>query len=531
MRILSLLIAAIVITGCAIPASAQPPQRPNILWISAEDISPDLGCYGDPHATTPNLDRLASQGVRFDRAFAVAPVCAPSRSSIITGMYATSIGSHNMRSDIIPPAYVRCFSEYLRAAGYFCTNNVKTDYNFRPPLTAWDENGRDAHWKRRDKDQPFFAVFNFTDTHESRAMNLNGEHTHVTDVLSPAEKHDPATLTLPPYYPDTPTVRANWARWYDCVTVLDKKIQSLLNELEKEGLADNTIVVFWGDHGRGLPRGKRWLYDSGTRVPLIVRWPGRVKAGSVRDDLVSLIDLAPTMLAAAGVKIPEHMQGRDMFAPMVKGPREYLIGIRDRMDEKYDMIRSVRGARYLYIRNFQPHKPYAQRLAYGDHSPIIQEWRRLDAEGKLTGPSALFFAKTKPVEELYDTQTDPHNIHNLAGDPDQQSRVIAMRQTLFKWMEQTNDQGLIPEPAGSPTTRPDRMRPKVLPPLAKVNENRLQLEPQTPGSSVAYTTESGRGVHWTLFASPLQLPTGTRVRFKACRAGFDDSEEISLDIP
>jgi len=304
----------------------------------------------------------------------------------------------------------------------------------------------------------------------------------------------------------------------------------MLGELDREGLADNTIVVFWGDHGRGLPRGKRWLYDSGTRVPLIVRWPGRVKAGSVREDLISLLDLGPTMLAAAGAKIPDYMQGRDIFAADQK-PREYLIGIRDRMDEKYDMIRSVREERYLYIRNFQPEKPYAQPLAYGDHSPIIHEWRRLDDEGKLSGASALFFAKSKPVEELYDTQADPHNIHNLAAETNQQERLATMRATLLKWMERTNDQGLIPELTGAPTTRPDRKHPQVLPPRATVKGERLVLEPQTPGSSLTYTTETGRRVHWKLYVTPPLLSSGTRARVKACRAGFDESEEISVTIP
>jgi len=236
-------------------------SRPNILWISAEDICPDLHCYGDEYAITPNLDRLASSGVRFTRAFSTAPVCSPSRCSIITGMYASSVGGHNHRSDIVPAPDVRCFTEYLREMGYFCTNNAKTDYNFPPPLTAWDELGRDAHWRHRGKDQPFLSVFNFEVTHESRAINKNGQFDGATRSLSDSERHDPNKARLPAYYPDTPVVRANWARYYDLITVLDKQVQKMLDDLEADGLSSNTIVCFWGDHGRCLPRGKRWEYD------------------------------------------------------------------------------------------------------------------------------------------------------------------------------------------------------------------------------------------------------------------------------
>jgi uncharacterized sulfatase len=525
----ALLLLISTLIGCTARPERAPTQRPNILWISAEDLSPDLGCYGDPHAITPNLDRLASQGVRFERAFSTAPVCAPSRSSIITGMYATSIGSHHMRSSAVPPAYVKCFPEYLRAAGYFCTNNAKTDYNFPPPLSAWDENGRDAHWEHRAKGQPFFAVFNFEQTHESRAMNLNAQHTRLTDVLSPAERHDPAKLTLPPYYPDTPTVRQAWARWYDCVTVMDREIQKRLDELEVEGLADNTIVVFWGDHGRGLPRGKRWLYDSGTRVPLIVRWPRKIKPASVRTDLASLIDLGPTMLAAAGVKPPSYMQGRDLFDPKQRPP-EYVVGIRDRMDAVYDMIRSLRDERYRYVRNFQPEKPYAQRIAYGENSPILQEWRRLSGEGKLSGAPALFMAKSKPAEELYDTLADPHEINNLADRPEHQARLERMRKALVEWMTRTNDQGMIPELTGSPTTQPDRQRPRTDPPIANVRNGKLELQPMTPGSSAVFTTDAGRNAHWKLYLRPVPID-GTVIRYKACRIGFEDSPPQSKVIP
>jgi uncharacterized sulfatase len=268
--------------------------RPNILWISTEDMSPDSGCYGDPYAITPNVDKLAAQGVRYTNAFATAPVCAPSRSAIITGMYPTTIGSMHMRSKAVPPAGVKAFTEYLRAAGYYCTNNSKTDYNFEtptppgaagvaafnspPPVTLWDETSNTAHWRNRtDKSQPFFAVFNIMVTHESQVRVPDNVYQRNTARLKPEQFHDPAKAVLPPYYPDTPLVRKDWARYYDNITAMDYQVADILKQLEEDGLAENTIVFFWGDHGRGLPRSKRFVYDSGLRVPLIVRWPGQIQ--------------------------------------------------------------------------------------------------------------------------------------------------------------------------------------------------------------------------------------------------------------
>jgi arylsulfatase A-like enzyme len=302
------------------PAAAGKPgkskQRPNILWISCEDISPRLGCYGDAVARSPNLDRLADEGMLFKHVYTVAPVCAPNRSGIITAMYPTTIGTHHMRTthreeglptpySAVPPPYVKTFTEYLRAAGYYCTNNSKTDYQFATPVTAWDECGRKAHYRHRpDKDQPFFAVFNFTTTHESRNW-------------PDPEETEPSGVEVPPYYPDTLTVRKDIARLYDNIAKMDQQAGETLKQLQEEGLADNTIVFFWSDHGDGLPRAKRWLYDSGTHVPMIIRWPGRIEPGSVNEDLVSSIDLGPTVLSLAGVNVPAHMQGlADVVAQM-----------------------------------------------------------------------------------------------------------------------------------------------------------------------------------------------------------------------
>ncbi len=368
--------------------------RPNILWVSCEDTGPEMGCYGDAYAVTPNIDRLASQGVRFTNAFSHSGVCAPTRSGIITGMYPTTIGTHGMRSNGVPPAYVKCFTEYLRAAGYYCTNDNKTDYNFAAPVTAWDDNRRGAHWRNRPrKDQPFFAVVNITSSHESQIRQPEAQYRKLIATFEPEEIHDPEKATLPPYYPDAPVVRKDWARYYDIVTGMDKTVGQVLQDLEDDGLADKTIVFFWGDHGRGLPRGKRWLYDSGIHVPLIVRWPGVIEPGTTNDEMVCFLDLAPTVLSLAGVEIPKHLQGQVILGPHKAPPRQYIFAARDRMDETRDTIRAVRDERYKYLRNFMPEQPYAAPIAYMDEMPSMREWRRLNAAGKLTGPQTLFFRK------------------------------------------------------------------------------------------------------------------------------------------
>jgi uncharacterized sulfatase len=425
---------------------AAPLAKPNVLWITCEDTSPDLGCYGDKYAVTPNLDKLASQGARFTHCFTHAGVCAPSRSGIITGMYPTSIATQHMRCKGVPPSYVKCFPEYLRAAGYYCTNNSKTDYQFDAPLTAWDENGNQAHWRGRDPSQPFFSVFNLTVTHESQIRTGEKQFAENTKRLRPEDRHDPAKAVLPPYYPDTPVVRRDWARYYDLVTAMDLKVADLLKELEEDGLADNTVVFFYGDHGRGLPRAKRWIYDSGIHVPLLIRWPGKIEPGTVRDDLVAFVDLAPTVLSIAGIEIPKHFQGQAYLGPQQAPPRQYIYAARDRMDERYDIIRAVRDNRYKYIRNYQPWKPYAQNIAYMNEMPTMQEWRRLAAAGELKGPQAIFFQPTKPVEELYDTESDPHEVNNLARQSEHFETIARFRVAHRKWVEDTRDLGLVPEP-------------------------------------------------------------------------------------
>ena len=543
------LLIAVLLLISALPVSAQ--SRPNILWISAEDISPDLGSYGDGYARTPNLDKLASQGVRFAKAFSVAPVCAPSRSAIITGMYATSIGSHHMRSKAVPPAGVKAFPEYLRAAGYYCTNNSKTDYNFEapptntPPVTVWDESSRNAHWRNRAPGQPFFSVFNLIVTHESQIRTGPQEFAKNTAALKPEDRHDPARAVLPPYYPDTPIVRNDWARYYDLITAMDLQAAELLKQLEEDGLTENTIVFFWGDHGRGLPRAKRWLYDSGIHVPLIVRWPGQLRPGTVREDLVSLLDLAPTVLSLAGVPVPSHMQGQVFLGKGTAPRRQYVFAHRDRMDEAYDRMRAVHDGRYEYIRNFFPDRPYAQHIDYMEEMPTMREMRRVHKEhfnalspdyGKaMTEAQQLFFRPEKPAEELYDLSTDPHEVKNLANSEKHQSELIRLRQALEQWQKETKDLGSIPE-----NELRERMRPggvwaqASMPKIATTGDEgvsvTVRLTCETPGASVAYTTEAGDRARWKLYSQEITLKRGVRLRAKACRLGFIDSSEAIQNL-
>jgi len=433
-------------------AGAEEPERtfhrPNILWITCEDISPDLGCYGVKHALTPHLDELASQGLRYDNAFALAGVCAVSRSCIITGMYSSSLGSQGMRFHTRLPDHVKCFTEYLRDAGYYCTNNSKTDYNFPVPRNAWDESSGKAHWRGRRPGQPFFAVFNFELTHESQIRCDEAQfHKHMQGIPERLW-HKPNSNLVPPFHPDCPESRRDWARYHSLITAMDLRVKRLLDQLEEDGLAGDTIVFFYSDHGAGMPRCKKWSYDAGTRVPLIVRfpedWPNAPR-GEATDRLVSFVDFAPTVLSLCGVQIPEHMQGRAFFGAAEAKPRDYVFTIRDRMAENIDLVRGVRDKRYLYLRNYMPHLGYGRFCTYTQEMPTTQAWMKLAAEGKLRGPPALFFRKTKPLEELFDCQADPHNLENLADDPTHFETLTRLRNAHQEWTLATLDLGYLPE--------------------------------------------------------------------------------------
>ncbi len=424
--------------------SAAEPERPNILWLTSEDNSPLLGCYGDPVAHTPTLDKLAREGVLYERCFA-QPVCAPARFTIIAGMYAATAGpAQHMRAQGKIPSWLNGFPALLREAGYYTSNNAKTDYN--SPISvanAWNDCSQKAHWRNRDSAQPFFSVFNHDVTHEHRIFP--GEE---PDVDFP--RTDPATVRIPPYQPDTPEMRKDWALYYDDMRLMDSQIAAKLRELDEAGLAENTIIFYYADNGGILPRSKRFLQQSGTHVPLIVYYPPKWRhlapaaPGTRIKDPVSFVDLAPTVLSLAGVKIPAYMQGHAFAGPAKEKSNEFVFTTRDRMDERYDLMRSVIDERWLYIRNFRPDLPYVQPLDYMFRARGYQSWARLAAEGKLTPATARYWG-AKPSEELYDMHADPDNVTNLASAPAHRATLEKMRARLRQRMIEINDNGLLPE--------------------------------------------------------------------------------------
>lgn len=451
-------LALILLFSAAITRADSP--RPNILWITAEDMSATLGCYGDQYAITPHIDAFAKQSVRYTRAFASAPVCSPSRSCLITGCYSPSLGTHQMRSAFPIPKSMRGFPALMRKEGYYASNNVKTDYNngnWQEIIKAsWDESSPSAHWRGQAKDagqKPFFSVFNLMTSHQSRSMVWPYEQfvAEVQSKLTPEEIHDPAKAPLPPYYVDTPVVRKTVARFYDCVTAMDKEVGAILKQLEEDGLADDTIVFFYSDHGSGMPRHKRALLDSGMHVPLMIRFPLKfqhlapVKAGESIDRLVSFVDFGPTALSLAGVDVPEEMQGVPFLGARSGPMRRYIYGHRDRVDEVSDLARSVRDKRYLYIRNYMPHLGYNQPTAWPDLGEIRGEFYRLTDRAKMSDAQWNFAGPTKPVEELYDCEKDPLNLNNLAESPAHQVVLDQMRAAHREHLSGSLDLGFIPE--------------------------------------------------------------------------------------
>ena len=437
---LSALLAAILMAGC----TQKSDELPNILWITSEDNARMLGCYGDSFATTPNLDQLAREGFLYTRAYANTPVCAPARNTILTGVYACANGNEQMRSYYPKSDLVRPYPEFLREKGYYCTNNSKTDYNYADvkPEEIWDECSNQAHYRNRAEGQPFFAIFNLTVSHESSI------HTTIPDSLL---RHRPEEVTLPPYHPDTPEMRHDWAQYYDKVEDLDRQVGALLAELEEAGLADRTIVFYYSDHGGILGRSKRFLYETGTHVPMIVRIPERYQkyfpaeySGSDVDRLVSFVDLAPTLLSLTGQKAPGYMQGSAFLGKYTGREPDLVYMYRDRMDERYDMSRSIVDGSYRYTVNFNSNRIYMQHLNYLWRAPSVRSWEEEFLAGRCNGVQARYW-KPKPPEELYLIGSDPWEVHNLAADPAHADRLASMRNACMKKGAEILDAGFIPE--------------------------------------------------------------------------------------
>jgi len=420
-------------------------EKPNILWIVSEDNSAYFtGCYGNSFATTPNIDKLASQGFLYNRAYCPNAVCAPSRNCILTGVYASSNGNENMRSMVPKSDKVLTYPEYLQKAGYYCTNNFKTDYNasgFKYE-SIWDDCSKTAHYKNRPAGKPFFAVFNIELSHEGR----NFMQTPNNEL-----RHDPAKVFLPPYSPDIPEMRHDWAQYYDKIEDMDKVVGKLLNELDESGEADNTIVMYYGDNGGILPRSKRFVYETGTRIPFIVRIPEKFKylypaekPGQKVDRIINFVDFVPTILSIINVPIPDYLQGNAFLGKQKTNDPEYTFMSRQRMDERYDLVRSVRDKQYRYIRNYMPFRITMQHVEFMFRAPSAEAWFTAFKEGK-TNAAQSFPFQTKPVEELYDSEKDPWEVNNLAGNPKYASVLKCMRKVQTDWMRKIKDVGLIPE--------------------------------------------------------------------------------------
>lgn len=441
MRTTLLLALAVNVLPWTAAAALNGQPRPNILWITSEDNGPHLGGYGDTYATTPHLDALAARGMIYLHCWSNAPVCAPARTAIISGVYPTSTGSEHMRSSIPMPPTLRMFPQFLREAGYYCTNNSKEDYNLEKPGQVWDESSPRAHWKNRKAGQPFFAVFNHTVTHESQIRKRPHQL-----------KHDPAKVRVPAYHPDTPEVRQDWAQYYDKLTEMDDLAGMNLRELEEAGLAGDTIVFYFGDHGPGLPRNKRSACNSGLQVPLIVYIPEKFKHLAPKDyapgaktrRLVNFVDFAPTMLSLAGIKPPRWMQSKPFMGEFEAEPNRYLFGFRGRMDERIDMVRSACDGRYVYVRNFLPYIPAGQRNAYMFETPTTRVWKKLFDEGKLPPQQAQYW-QPRAWEELYDLTEDPDEVRNVAKLPRHTGRVQRFRKAIAEHAGATRDVGFLPE--------------------------------------------------------------------------------------
>jgi N-sulfoglucosamine sulfohydrolase len=438
---------------CCIGAHAAQ-DRPNIIWLTSEDNSHHwIGCYGNEQASTPHIDRLAAEGIRYKYGYANAPVCAVVRNTIITGRYACGMGTQNMRSRYPIPSQFRTFVSYLREAGYYCVNRSKTDYNYQTnDKSHWDESSGKAHWKNRPGGKPFFAVFNSTISHESSLFENKKKGNRRNGVIPVTPRLDPASIELPPHMPDTPEIRQDWVTYMDVVSAMDKQIGGWIKELGEEGVMENTIIIHYSDHGGILPRGKRYIYDTGTHVPMIVRFPKKWEhlapgePGTSHDRPVSFIDLPPTALSLARIDVPDQMQGRAFLGGGKRDAEPYVFLFGQRFDSRMlRFVRAVTNGRYRYIRNFHPHRhrgiftgyPYGQ-VGWNSFLPLYQA-------GKTTPAQSSFWKAPQPVEELYDTRSDPWEIKNLANDPKYQERLAEMRQATFNKMREIGDTGLVPE--------------------------------------------------------------------------------------
>ena len=537
-----------------------PIDRPNILWLVAEDLSPYLPMFGDSTVQTPNLSRLASEGVCYTNVFSVSGVCSPSRAALATGMYPSSIGAHHMRTlfqqpaakakglinyECVPPPFVKMHAQILRQHGYYCTNNAKEDYQFFASKMAWDESSVYAHWRNRAEGKPFFSIFNFGVTHESNTWNPFGRP-YDLDTFPPPRTNkkwwlpfqgkekplfvaEDLEVSIPPYLPNTELVIKDIRRMYSNIVEMDRQVGRILNQLEEDGLLENTIIVWYTDHGGPLPRQKRLLYDSGLQVPMIIRFPDKWRSGESDNRLISFVDFAPTLLSMASIQPPDYMQGKAFEGKFKSNlQRKYIHAAADRFDESYDMIRAVRDKRFKYLKNFRPEQPYYLALEYRERMATMQELLRLRDEGKLNEFQAQWFRTKKPIEELFDTQNDPHELNNLADDPKYENKLRELRTECKSWMKEIEDKGDIPEEQLIKSFWPNKKQPKTANPVFKNENGKYSFECETIGASIGfrYKGDETPWIGWRIYSDPIYLSKGDSLEMIAHRIGYESSDTI-----
>lgn len=537
-----ILLGSIIILGCVEKRESQETfserPRPNIIWLVAEDQSPQFfPMYGNQTIALPNLERLASDGVVFDNAVAPVPVCAPARSSLITGMYPTTMGTHNMRtyapwrgdgespypslgipsySPIVPEG-VKMFPEYLRKIGYYTANGPKEDYNFEKTDAAWNESSAKRHWRKRENGQPFFAVFNFAVCHESQIWKRGNDSLFVA----------PDEVPVPPYFPDTPVIRHDLAVNYSNLKRLDDQIGEVIADLKEDGLYENSIIFFYGDHGGPFPRHKRALYDTGLKVPLIIKFPNNENSGSRDDRLISFIDYAPTVLSMAGIEPPKVMQGVAQFGRFeVTNKPDYTFHTSDRFDAIYDRLRAVRNKRFKYIKSYNTDLSHALPVAYREQMPMMQELRKLYKEERLNDRQTSWLKPTKPKEELYDLENDPYELHNLAQTKEFQDTLKHYRTVLNDWIKETNDLGRIDESELIKRWVPNDKPPKLA--ALQIEETDDVVELYASKSDATIVWKSPKDSIWNVYSQP--LPNNSPFEAKAERIGYADSEMLVYEV-